>query len=114
MQMLALMGLRNHNTVLESNRSLIKQNLTLLRDFFHYFPEQLQWCEPRGGSIAFPRLISGKFALDYGLSQKSLTHLTLQCTLTFDADLLVFDIDQQNGSTVKLHTSVTHSGLCLE
>lgn len=58
-QVLALMGLRNQNTILARNHRLIQQNLALLREFFQRHVDQFEWAEPAGSSVAFPRLISG-------------------------------------------------------
>lgn len=58
-QVLALMGLRNQNTILARNHRLMQQKLALLHEFFQQRVNQFEWAEPAGSSVAFPRLISG-------------------------------------------------------
>lgn len=63
LQVLALMGLRNKNAILQQNLSIVHSNLRSLVAFFDQHADQLQWCPPTGSSVAFPRLISGQCLL---------------------------------------------------
>ena len=58
-EILALIALDNADAIIARNRELVAANLELARAFFSGYPERLEWLEPRGGSIAFPRLVAG-------------------------------------------------------
>ena len=55
--MLALIGLRARDRVLARSRRIVADNLDLLRDFFRRRADRFAWVPPRGGSVAFPRLL---------------------------------------------------------
>ena len=68
-EVLALMGLRARDKIAARNKSLLKQNVALLRAFFQEHSDLFQWSEPTAGSIAFPALVGkgmdGAAALAY-------------------------------------------------
>ena len=55
-EILALIGLRSKETILERNLNLIKNNLNLLDLFFEEFKHLFEWTKPKAGPIAFPKL----------------------------------------------------------
>jgi len=56
-EILALIGLRARDIVLERSRRIVATNLDHLDRFFAEHADRLSWVRPRGGSIAFPRLL---------------------------------------------------------
>jgi aspartate/methionine/tyrosine aminotransferase len=56
-EILALIGLRARDRVLARSRRFVADNLALLDDFFGRRANHFGWVRPRGGSIAFPRLL---------------------------------------------------------
>ncbi len=56
-EVLALIGLRARERVLERSRSIVAANLAILDDFFARRADAFTWIRPRGGSTAFPRLV---------------------------------------------------------
>jgi aspartate/methionine/tyrosine aminotransferase len=58
-EVLALIGLRARERVLARSREIVAANLATLDGFFERHADALAWVRPRGGSIAFPRLIPG-------------------------------------------------------
>ena len=56
-EILALVGLRARDQVLDRSRSIVERNLERLDRLFADHPDRLAWVPPRGGSIAFPRLL---------------------------------------------------------
>jgi len=58
-EVLALIGLRARDRVLARSREIVASNLALLDDFFARRSDAFTWVRPRGGSIAFPRLVPG-------------------------------------------------------
>jgi len=58
-EVLALIALRARNRVLERSREIVSSNLGVLDDFFERRGDAFTWVRPRGGSTAFPRLVSG-------------------------------------------------------
>jgi aspartate/methionine/tyrosine aminotransferase len=57
-EILALIGLRARERVLGRSRRIVADNLDLLDDFFRRRADAFSWVRPRGGSIAFPRLLA--------------------------------------------------------
>lgn len=55
-EVLAIAALRRAEEIVERNRSIVRANLSLARDFFAKKGNMFQWLEPLGGSTAFPRL----------------------------------------------------------
>ena len=56
-EILALIGLRARDRVLGRSRRIVADNLVLLHDFFRRRSAEFAWVPPRGGSVAFPRLL---------------------------------------------------------
>ena len=56
-EFLATLALRNKEKILERNRDLIRQNINLLDTFFTEHDNFFSWVKPKGGSIAFPKLL---------------------------------------------------------
>ena len=56
-EVLALIGLRARDRVLARSRRIVSDNLAVLDDLFRRRADRLSWIHPRGGSIAFPRLL---------------------------------------------------------
>jgi aspartate/methionine/tyrosine aminotransferase len=56
-EVLALIGLRARDRVLARSRDIVASNLAVLDDFFARRSDAFTWVRPRGGSIAFPRLV---------------------------------------------------------
>ena len=52
---LAIIALRNRDQILESKRSLLRENLQTLDRFFEDHSSLFEWSPPDGGCIAFPR-----------------------------------------------------------
>ena len=63
-EILALIALRARDRVLARSREIVLGNLPLLDAFFERWPRTFSWVRPRGGSIAFPRLLSRSTAID--------------------------------------------------
>ena len=55
-EILALIGLRARDAVLDRSRSIVAANLERLDAFFDAWPDRFSWVRPRAGSIGFPRL----------------------------------------------------------
>jgi aspartate/methionine/tyrosine aminotransferase len=55
-EVLAIVGLRARDRVLERSRGIVAANLERFDDFFAAFPDRFSWVRPRAGSVAFPRL----------------------------------------------------------
>lgn len=62
-EILALIGLRAREQVLGRSLRIVADNLALLDDFFRRRSDRFAWVRPRGGSVAFPRLI-GEVPID--------------------------------------------------
>jgi aspartate/methionine/tyrosine aminotransferase len=56
-EILALIGLRAREQVLGRSLRIVSDNLGLLDDFFRRRSDRFAWVRPRGGSVAFPRLL---------------------------------------------------------
>ena len=63
-EILALIGLRARETVLERSRRIVADNLATLDAFFDAWADRFAWVRPRGGSIGFPRLTVPGVAID--------------------------------------------------
>jgi aspartate/methionine/tyrosine aminotransferase len=59
-EILALIGLRARDVVLERSRRIVSTNLDHVDRFFTAHSDRLSWVRPRGGSIAFPRLLDAE------------------------------------------------------
>ena len=58
-EVLAIIGLRARERVLARSREIVGANLPILDEFFARHADAFSWVRPRGGSIAFPRLVPG-------------------------------------------------------
>ena len=56
-EILALIGLRAKDLVLDRSRRIVLGNLALLERFLADHADELSWVRPRGASIGFPRLL---------------------------------------------------------
>jgi len=54
---LAVIALKNSQTLLKRNRALIKSNLEAVTQFFSEYPDLFEWRTPDGGCVAYPRFI---------------------------------------------------------
>ena len=63
-EILALIALRARDRVLARSREIVLGNLPRLDAFFERWPGAFSWVRPRGGSIAFPRLLSRSTTID--------------------------------------------------
>jgi aspartate/methionine/tyrosine aminotransferase len=57
-EVLALIALRARDRVLARNRAIVEANLPLLDAFFGRWVGTFEWVRPRGGTVAFPRLLA--------------------------------------------------------
>ena len=55
-EILAIIGLRARETVLDRSRGIVAANMERLDAFFDEWADRFTWVRPRGGSIGFPRL----------------------------------------------------------
>jgi len=55
-EILALIGLRARETVLDRSRGIVAANMERLDTFFEGWADRFSWVRPRAGSIGFPRL----------------------------------------------------------
>ena len=58
-ELLAEIVLRHGEFIIDRNRTLILDNLALLRGFFGRHPDLVSWQPPKAGPIAFPKLLRG-------------------------------------------------------
>jgi aspartate/methionine/tyrosine aminotransferase len=58
-EVLALIGLRARDRVLERSRAIVAANLPVLDDFFARRADTFAWIRPRASSTGFPRLVPG-------------------------------------------------------
>lgn len=56
-EQLALIALKARATILERNRRIVGENLTVLDAFFARWPEHFAWYRPDGGCVAYPRYL---------------------------------------------------------
>lgn len=61
-EILALIGLRARDRVLARSRRIVADNRGLLDEFFRRHADLLTWVPPRGGPIAYPRLLGRRSA----------------------------------------------------
>lgn len=59
-EILALIGLRNRNSIIQRNIQIIRKNILILTSFEADHPELIRWIPPRAGSVAFPELLLNK------------------------------------------------------
>jgi len=63
-EVLALIGLRARDIVLDRSREIVADNLAILDTFFDTWADRFTWVRPRGGSIGFPRLTVPGVSID--------------------------------------------------
>lgn len=56
-EILALIGLRARDQLLERNRGIIAANLPLFEEFFARYPELFEFERPQGGCVCYPRYL---------------------------------------------------------
>jgi len=55
-ELLALMGLRQRETILAANRERVRRNIEVAARFFERHRCDFSWVPPQGGTVCFPRL----------------------------------------------------------
>jgi aspartate/methionine/tyrosine aminotransferase len=63
-EVLALIGLRARETVLQRSRDIVTTNLGRLDPFFDDWADRFAWVRPRAGSVGFPRLTVPGVSID--------------------------------------------------
>jgi aspartate/methionine/tyrosine aminotransferase len=63
-EILALIGLRAREAVLDRSRGIVEANLERLDAFFDAWPDRFAWVRPRAGSVGFPRLTVPAVGID--------------------------------------------------
>ena len=63
-EILALIGLRARETVLDRSRRIVAGNLAILDGFFEEWGDRFAWVRPRAGSVGFPRLTVPGVSID--------------------------------------------------
>ena len=58
-EFLSEIALRHREEIAGRNLQIIRQNLSLLDDFFSRHANRFEWIRPKAGSIAFPKLLDG-------------------------------------------------------
>jgi aspartate/methionine/tyrosine aminotransferase len=58
-EFLAEVAMRNRKNLSERNINIIKQNLTIMDEFFARHSSRFRWVRPQAGSMAFPRYLDG-------------------------------------------------------
>ncbi|WP_433013056.1 aminotransferase class I/II-fold pyridoxal phosphate-dependent enzyme [Kribbella sp. CA-294648] len=56
-EILALIGLRARDQLLERNRAIVRTNLPLFEEFFGRYPELFDFARPQGGCVCYPRYL---------------------------------------------------------
>ncbi|MEV8377388.1 aminotransferase class I/II-fold pyridoxal phosphate-dependent enzyme [Kribbella sp. NPDC056861] len=56
-EILALIGLRARDQLLDRNRGIVATNLPLFEDFFGRYPDLFDFARPQGGCVAYPRYL---------------------------------------------------------
>ncbi|HEY0496081.1 MAG TPA: aminotransferase class I/II-fold pyridoxal phosphate-dependent enzyme [Kutzneria sp.] len=56
-EVLALIGLRARDRLLDRNRGIVAANLPLFEEFFARRPDLFEWERPQGGCVCFPRYL---------------------------------------------------------
>jgi aspartate/methionine/tyrosine aminotransferase len=59
-EFLATIALRNANTIAERNRNIMRQNLPVLRALMDRCSDMVEWSEPIGGCVSFPRYLGAE------------------------------------------------------
>ncbi len=61
-EVLGLMALRAGDAIVAANRAVLAANLALLNAFFARHAASWEWSPPAGGTVGFPRLLTGESA----------------------------------------------------
>jgi aspartate/methionine/tyrosine aminotransferase len=64
-EILSLIGLRNHDRIVQRNVSLIRSNVEALASFAAAHPDFIAYTPPLAGSITFARLLSEQGSMDF-------------------------------------------------
>lgn len=64
-EILSIIALQNEKYIIDRNRSILKSNLERLKLFFKNNTDKLEWIEPKGGCVAFPRLLLKQNIFDF-------------------------------------------------
>lgn len=64
-EILALIALQNEEKIHSRNLNILKSNLKMIKLFFQENSDVFEWYEPKGGCIAFPRLIVKQSIFDF-------------------------------------------------
>ncbi|GAA3568955.1 pyridoxal phosphate-dependent aminotransferase [Kribbella ginsengisoli] len=56
-EILALIGLRARDRLLERNRGIVAANLPLFEEFFSNYPDLFEFARPQGGCVCYPRYL---------------------------------------------------------
>lgn len=64
-EILALIGIRAYDRLIDQQMGLLRRNLTLLYEFFSEWDHLLEWTPPKAGTVCFPRLLLGGSADDF-------------------------------------------------
>ena len=68
-EVLALIGLRAREAVLDRSRGIVAVNLERLDTFFETWSDRFSWVRPRAGSVGFPRLTVPGVSIDEWAAQ---------------------------------------------
>ena len=85
-EILALMGLRAMDAVLERNAAIARANLALLDDFFDRRADRMKWVRPRAGTVGFPLLVGDESATSFAQRLVAETGVLLAPGSIFDFD----------------------------
>jgi aspartate/methionine/tyrosine aminotransferase len=66
-EILALIGLRNHDRIVTRHLERIRRNLDAVERFMAAHQDLFNWVRPRAGSICFPRLLGEQTSMDFAL-----------------------------------------------
>ncbi len=64
-EILALIGLRNHDRIVKRHLARVAANLDTVERFVGAHPELFSWVRPRAGSICFPRLLGNQTSMEF-------------------------------------------------
>lgn len=64
-EILAIVALKNKLFLIERNKKIIKNNLTLIEALFRKHSNLFEWISPKAGPIAFPRFTGASSAADF-------------------------------------------------
>jgi aspartate/methionine/tyrosine aminotransferase len=64
-QILSLVALRNHDVLLQRCQRIVWKSREVVRQFCQRHGDQLEWVEPRAGSMVFPQLLQHDSAREY-------------------------------------------------